>query len=200
MKLTDMLSSEHRVIEQVVAALDAAAARLDAGERMRPGFFEDATRFIAEFSDGCHHAKEEQVLFPALGRQGLPTDTGPVAVMLHEHDEGRRLTAGLREAAARMAAHQAGAADVTADYARAYASLLAQHIFKEDNILFPLALRVIPAADWEAIAEEAERVDRAQAAGGHAPYLALARKLCEDAGVDPDSLPPRVGGLPCHAR
>jgi hemerythrin-like domain-containing protein len=196
MKLTDILSSEHRVIEQVVAALEAAAGRLDAGERMPPAFFEEATRFIVEFSDGCHHAKEERVLFPALAKHGLPADTGPVAVMLHEHDEGRRLTAGLRDAVGRMAVQQAGAADLVADYARAYATLLAQHIFKEDNILFPLASRVIPAGEWEAIAEEAERIEH----GDHRAYEDLARKLCEDAGVDPDALPRRVGGLPCHAQ
>ena len=195
MKLTDVLSSEHRVIEQVVAALEAAADRLDAGERMRPGFFEDAVRFIVEFSDGCHHAKEERVLFPALVKHGLPADTGPVAVMLYEHDEGRRLTAGLRDAAAKMAAQQAGAPDLVADYARAYAALLAQHIFKEDNILFPLASRVVPAAEWQAIGDEAERVEH----GDHGAYEKLARKLCDDAAVDPDALPKRVGGLPCHS-
>jgi hemerythrin-like domain-containing protein len=199
MKLTEQLSSEHRVIEQVIAALDAAADGLTNERSLRPGFFEDAIRFIREFSDACHHAKEERVLFPALARHGLPTDTGPVAVMLYEHDEGRRLTAGLREAVDKMAARQAGAADVVADYARAYAALLAQHIFKEDNILFPLAARVIPASEWDAIAEEAERVEEAETGGGHAPYIELARRLCEDAGVDPDALPRRVGGLPCHA-
>jgi hemerythrin-like domain-containing protein len=198
MKLTEILSSEHRVIEQVVAALEAAADRLDAGRPLRPGFFEDATRFIREFSDGCHHAKEERVLFPALARHGLSADSGPVAVMLYEHDEGRRLTAGMRDAAARLAARQPGAADVAADYARAYAALLAQHIFKEDNILFPLASRVIPPAEWEAIAQEAERVEQAQTGSGHAPYIELARKLCEEAGVNPDALPRRVGGMPCH--
>ena len=195
MKLTDILSSEHRVIEQVVAALDAAADRLDAGKRMRAGFFEDATRFIVEFSDGCHHAKEERVLFPALVKRGLPENSGPVAVMLYEHEEGRSLTAGLRDAVARMAAEEAGAADLVADYARAYATLLTQHIFKEDNILFPLATRVVPAGEWAAIGEEAERVDH----GAHADYEDLARRLCEDAGVDPDALPQRAVGLPCHA-
>ncbi|MFO1303646.1 MAG: hemerythrin domain-containing protein [Burkholderiales bacterium] len=196
MKLTDVLSSEHRVIEQVVAALESAAERLDGGGRMRPGFFEDATRFIVEFSDGCHHAKEERVLFPALVKRGLPENSGPVAVMLYEHEEGRRLTAGLRNAVAGMAAGQAGAADVVADYARAYATLLAQHIFKEDNILFPLASRVVPANEWDAIGDEAARVDRED----HRAYEDLARTLCKEAGVDPDALPQRAVGLPCHAQ
>ena len=64
-----------------------------------------------------------------------------------------------------------------------------------DNILFPLASRVIPAGEWPAIEEEAERIEH----GDHGTYEDLARKLCEEAGVDPDALPRRVGGLPCHA-
>ena len=50
MQATEILSSEHRVIESVIAALDAAAQRLDAGEAVRPGFFLDATRFIRNFA------------------------------------------------------------------------------------------------------------------------------------------------------
>ena len=36
MQATEILSSEHRVIERVIAALDAAADRLEAGEAVRP--------------------------------------------------------------------------------------------------------------------------------------------------------------------
>jgi hemerythrin-like domain-containing protein len=88
---------------------------------------------------------------------------------------------------------------VVADYARAYAALLAQHIFKEDNILFPLASRMIAPDQWQAIVDEAERVEHEMIGGSHALYFELARKLCEEAGVNPDALPRRVGGMPCHA-
>ena len=200
MKLTEILSSEHRVIEQVIAALDAAADHIEAGKALRPGFFQDAVRFIANFADGYHHGKEERVLFEALARHGVPMDNGPVAVMLYEHDEGRRLTSGLRDAAARLATGDPGAADTVADYARAYGELLAQHIFKEDNIVFPLAVRVIAPTAWEDILREAERVEleRAQRAP-KASYVELARTLCEEMGVDPDAAPKRAVELPCHA-
>lgn len=201
MKLTEILSSEHRVIEQVIAALGAAAGRIDAGSSVRPGFFADAAEFIAAFADGYHHGKEELVLFEAMARHGVPTQTGPVAVMLYEHDEGRRLTSGLRDAAARLAAGEPGAADIVADYARAYGELLTQHIFKEDNILFPLAERAIAPTAWEDILREAERVEleRAQRAP-KASYIELARRLCQEMGVDPDAAPKRTVELPCHSR
>lgn len=200
MNLTEILSSEHRVIEQVMAALDAAASRVEAGEAMRTGFFQDAADFIAGFADGYHHGKEERVLFPAMAQHGVPTEAGPIAVMLYEHDEGRRLTAGLRDAAARLAAGESKAAAVVADYARAYGELLAQHIFKEDNILFPLAWRVIAPGEWEELARAVEAVEREQAHGrSKASYIDLARKLCAEAGVDPDAIPRRAVALPCHA-
>ena len=201
MKLTEILSSEHRVIEQVIAALDAASHRIDAGTYVRPGFFVDAAEFISAFADGYHHGKEERVLFEALARHGVPMDDGPIAVMLYEHDEARRLTSGLRDAAARLAAGEADAAHVTADYARAYGGLLTRHIFKEDSILFPLAVRVIAPAAWEGILREAERVELESAERApKASYIELARTLCEEMGVDPDAAPKRAVELSCHAR
>jgi len=41
------------------------------------------------FADGLHHAKEEDLLFPALIRKGFSPEQGPVAVMLAEHVKGR---------------------------------------------------------------------------------------------------------------
>ena len=81
MKLTETLSSEHRVIEQAILALDAAADLIEGGGQVRPGFFQDAAGFIAGFADGYHHAKEERVLFDAMARHGMPTESGPIAVI-----------------------------------------------------------------------------------------------------------------------
>jgi hemerythrin-like domain-containing protein len=200
MQLTEILTSEHRVIEQVIAALDAAADRVDAGETVRAGFFLDAARFIGEFADGFHHGKEEGVLFEALARAGMPTDTGPIAVMLYEHDRGREITAGLRDAATRWAAGEAGLAVPAAGYARAYAELLTGHIFKEDHILFPMAAQAIAPPDEAALLAEFAAIERTRAAQGtKASYLELARALCDEMGVDADALPRRVAELPCHA-
>ncbi|MGE5602975.1 MAG: hemerythrin domain-containing protein, partial [Nitrososphaerales archaeon] len=65
MQATDILMEEHRVIERVLTSLERAAVRLDNGEAVRPGFFVDAADFVKGFADGCHHKKEEGVLFTA---------------------------------------------------------------------------------------------------------------------------------------
>ena len=50
---------------------------------------DDAMDFIKTFADSCHHAKEEDLLFPAMGEAGFPSRGGPVGVMLMEHEQGR---------------------------------------------------------------------------------------------------------------
>jgi hemerythrin-like domain-containing protein len=166
MQATAALSSDHRLIERVLDVLDAAAERLERGETVAPALFLDAVRFIAGFADGTHHRKEEGVLFPALAACGLPVDGGPIAMMLHEHERGRAYTAGLREAAQRLDAGDASAAADVADHARAYAVLLRQHIRKEDQILFPMADRVLPAGRCDDVMDEFTAIDRSQPADG----------------------------------
>src|ERR1035437_4818466 len=52
---------------------------------------------IKTYADGFHHAKEEQVLFPLLEEKGFSKVHGPVAVMLHEHVEGREFVKGISQ-------------------------------------------------------------------------------------------------------
>ncbi len=175
---TDILMEEHQVIERVITALELAAERLKQGQAVRPGFFVDAADFIKGFADGCHHRKEEGVLFPAMVAAGMPQDGGPIAVMLSEHELGRAHTRAMREAAQKLAAGETRAREAVWANAQSYAELLRQHIAKENGVLFPMANRVIPAPAQGRVAEDFERVEHEETgAGVHEKYLALAEKL-----------------------
>src|SRR4030042_3107637 len=102
MKATELLSSEHRIIEQFLDSLELAAIRLQDDKPVRVGFFLDAADFIKGFADGCHHHKEEGVLFVAMIQNGMSSNNGPIGVMFSEHDQGRAFTRGMREAAQRL--------------------------------------------------------------------------------------------------
>lgn len=174
--------SEHRVIERVIASLEAQADRLDAGRQVRPGFFLDAADFIKGFADGCHHRKEEGVLFERMVAAGLPREAGPVGVMLAEHEQGRAFTRGMRAAAERLDAGDTAAARQVVANARGYVALLRQHIQKEDGILFPMADQVIPANQHADVVTGFERVEHEETGEGiHEKYLALAEALEREA-------------------
>jgi hemerythrin-like domain-containing protein len=182
MEATTILMDEHRVIERVLHALDIAAHRLLSGEPIKVEFFLSAAEFIQGFADGCHHKKEEGVLFPAMEAHGVPREGGPTGVMLAEHEEGRRLTRTMRAAAERLLAGEASAKEALAANARGYVALLRPHIAKEDNVLFPMADRVIPASEHAGVAQEFERVEHEETGEGvHEKYLALAEALEQEA-------------------
>ena len=75
----DMLRDEHEVILRVLTALEGWLNQLEAGKPVRTETLRQAVQFFRGFADGCHHHKEEELLFPKL-EEGGPF--GPVAVML----------------------------------------------------------------------------------------------------------------------
>jgi len=178
MKATEILMDEHRVIERVITALETAAHRLSTGQPVSPAFFLSAADFIKGFADGCHHKKEEGVLFPAMIAGGLPPQSGPVAVMLAEHEEGRRLTRAMREGAERLQTGEKTAAAQVIQSATGYAALLRQHIAKEDRVLFPMADNVIPQEQHQRISEAFDHIEHEETGAGlHEKYLGLAEQL-----------------------
>lgn len=144
MKATEILRDEHTQILRALALLDRAADRLDRGIDLPDGWWDELLQWLRSYADGRHHAKEEDALFPAMARAGVPVAAGgPIAVMLEEHETGRRLVAMM---AGGDAAARAGAA-------RRYVSLLQTHIDKENGVLFPLADAVIDEGEERALRE-----------------------------------------------
>ncbi|MCX5790223.1 MAG: hemerythrin domain-containing protein [Elusimicrobia bacterium] len=165
MKPTEMLKQDHREIERRLAALSGMCDRMEAGQAVPVAGLEEAVEFIRTFADKRHHGKEEDLLFPALAEAGLPRDAGPVAVMLAEHEMGRQF---VRALAAAVSAYKGGDESVTAEIvenARGYISLLTQHIFKEDNILFPMADSVLSPEKQEELTEAFEKAGAGAATG-----------------------------------
>jgi hemerythrin-like domain-containing protein len=178
MQVTKILMDEHRVIERVLSALQVAAERVSRGEEMPPAFFVNAALFIKNFADGCHHRKEEGVLFVAMTESGIPAQGGPIGVMLAEHEQGRLFTREMKDAAQKWEAGDLSARAAVVQNALGYVALLRQHIHKENNILFPMADRVIPPDRQEKVAADFEHIEREEAGEGiHEKYLALAEVL-----------------------
>jgi hemerythrin-like domain-containing protein len=181
MKATEILMSEHRLIEKVLNTLEIAIQRIEDGVSIRPGLFLDAVDFIRGFADGCHHKKEENVLFVAMANRGIPVEQGPIGAMLADHELGRQYTRQMQSAAERLEAGETGASQDLALYAGAYIELLRTHIFKEDRVLFPMAERALPLSEQESVAMGFEQVEQDEVSVGvHEKYLQLVEILARE--------------------
>ena len=160
MSATDVLRDEHRGVERMLAIVEAASNRLAAGSDVPADLYLNAVDFFRGFTDGCHHAKEESKLFPALERRGIPHGDGPIGVMLAEHEMGRTYVRAIAEAARRYSQGDPLAAAGLVQSGRSYVSLLRQHIAKEDSVLFQMADRVLSEEEQAQLSEEFEVIER----------------------------------------
>jgi hemerythrin-like domain-containing protein len=178
MEPTKILSSEHRVIEQVLDCLEAMARGARERGRLDVARAGQALEVLRTFADRCHHGKEEDVLFAWMARRGMPTHVGPLAVMLDEHRAGRA-------AVARMdAARGAGEAEAFAAAADEYVQLLRDHIAKEDGVLFPMAESMLDEAARAQILDAFASFEHEDlGAGVHEHMLELADGLAIHFGV-----------------
>jgi hemerythrin-like domain-containing protein len=135
---TGMLRAEHRVILEVLEVLQRLVEQGQAGD-WDVDAMEECVAFFRLFADACHHGKEEDLLFPELEARGMPRDSGPIAVMLFEHRQGRALVAQMSAALEGVRQGEAEPLSRFENAARAYIQLLRGHINKEDNVLFNMA-------------------------------------------------------------
>jgi hemerythrin-like domain-containing protein len=178
MEAIETLMSEHRIIER---ACDALAAFADEARRRSVDDKEELGRFvefIREFADGCHHGKEEGILFRAMVEAGFPSQGGPIAVMLHEHDVGRAFVKRLGELAEQAAPWSGEDREALAEAAHGYANLLRQHIHKEDAILYPMAEQHLSPPAMERVDQACQRYEEEKTgAGQHERLHRLAEEL-----------------------
>ena len=98
---TEELKQEHQGILLMLRILDRVAAKIESGEKTDVDHLEQIVEFLRVFADRCHHGKEEDLLFPAMEKAGIPRERGPIGVMLMEHEEGRGYIREMADALAR---------------------------------------------------------------------------------------------------
>ncbi len=178
LKPTQILMAEHEAIKTMLKVLENLSERLEKSKKIDLDHLKKAIEFITGFADRCHHAKEEDLLFPAMEKTGIPRQGGPIGVMLTEHEEGRSHVRAMKEAMDRLARGDEKAGLDWARHARAYASLLSQHIFKEDNILYPMGDSRLTTEAQEELEREFERVEKEIVGEGkHEYFEALLEEL-----------------------
>lgn len=157
--ITQALVAEHRLILRMITLLERNAVRTAAGTYSNWRFYLDGVDFIRNYADRFHHAKEEEILFEALIKNGMPRENSPVAAMLMEHDQGRGYVRAMETAVLEIQGGLPGREHVVAENALEYAALLREHISKEDTVLYQLAERIIPESMRKEITTSYQRAE-----------------------------------------
>lgn len=131
--ITSKLSEEHQIILQVIDAVIEECNNIENEKPINTEYFSQIISFIKNYADGYHHRKEEDILFKTMLKSVDCMHCNPIPVMLREHEEGRHFVRGMEDALASMNTK------LLIENALGYCYLLQNHIYKEDNILYPMA-------------------------------------------------------------
>ncbi len=185
-KAIEVLMNEHRLIEQVLGSLEKFASEVEGGLAPERPQLADYGAFFRDFADACHHGKEEDILFQRMVERGFSCETGPVAVMLHEHKVGRGHVSALRQVGEGTGPLTAVETRVVLENAGAFIPLLRAHILKEDRILYPMAVRLLTGPEMDAMATDFADVEaRLRADGSYDRLQRLADRLTAAFRPDP---------------
>lgn len=103
-----------------------------------------------------HYQREEEALFPVAQANGL---FGPPEIMINEHKELRPLKKLIDESVNSIT--EENFQDFKKDFllsAKKLIQTLRDHIYKENNILFPAVLQAIPKENWPSIKKQADHI------------------------------------------
>jgi hypothetical protein len=154
----DFLIAEHEMIERAMAVLKTNLDKIDSGN-YDPLQMQRAVDFLLQFGDKIHNQKEEGFLFPLMHERGVPLEGGPLGVMLLEHDAERRL---LQNMSVQVDTLDKASSETIRKFKKEgleYLVIRAEHIWKENDILYPMARNLLQEGDGERMLAEFNRLN-----------------------------------------
>ena len=134
---TAHLRKDHDLIEKVIAAMQTTVSLLKDGKKVPESILLPTIDFAKNFTNVCHHGKEEDTLFPALGKTGISTNMGPIRMMIMEHETTKKIAEKIEEFAKTYL--NAGDPSNLIEGMELYIEHVKAHLWKENNRLFMMA-------------------------------------------------------------
>lgn len=150
-----ILYSEHskliefaqNLVENTTKFIDVPAADVFARIQQLVGFFEESA---------VHYLREENVLFPILEKYGV---TQPPKIMWMEHDNIRAIEKNIYSTTDALArGFSKELSQKLQNFAIQLSETLADHFYKENNILFPTSYKFFNEDDWKLVKQEFDEI------------------------------------------
>lgn len=161
-----IIRNEHRTMWAVLHGMEYLVGEIRARRKqVDPRIFHAMLYYIDTFSERMHHPKEDKFLFEALRGCGAGAEQ-LIAELEKEHAIGE---VSLRRLAQSLNRYEEGGEKEFPAFeaeVKAFARRYDEHMRKEEELLFPLALELLKEGDWARI-DRAFEENRDPLAGAH---------------------------------
>ncbi|MCX8125265.1 MAG: DUF438 domain-containing protein [Spirochaetes bacterium] len=150
-----ILYSEHsKLLDFAQQLVESATNLMDKPDSKILARIQQLIEFFKESS--MHYLREENVLFPVLEKYGV---TQPPKIMWMEHDNIRAIEKEMYNTADALAKGITGELSHTLHIKSIQLSeTLADHFYKENNILFPTSYKFFNDDDWKLVKQEFDEI------------------------------------------
>jgi hemerythrin-like domain-containing protein len=177
------LREEHGAIMKVFAVLQEIGRRMEHREPFSSDHLGRIMEFLEVFVDQCHHGKEEQFLFPALGKKNLPSKD-LLRELISEHHAGREMVRTMKEQLPGMSREPDPVPGQLVQTARRYMEIFRTHIRKENGVLFPEARQSLTWDEQQLMAGMFQRLEEEKIGKGrHEEFHRVIEMLAKSYGI-----------------
>jgi len=161
------LREEHEGISQALLILQRMTDLMEAGKELELNDAKGMADFFSGFADACHHAKEEESLFPLIANRMTSMEYEKVEELLDEHVQGRKFLEAMRNATDQF---RNGNTTDFIESSRKYIDLLNAHIQKEESA-FLLMENLLTDTENDSLNEAFEKIENEKIGKGkHEQY------------------------------
>jgi DUF438 domain-containing protein len=173
-KWAELLMLDHETTEKV---FEAGQKAFEGEEGPDKELIVNIMEYFIGYVDGCHNKKEEEHLFPLIEKRGVSRHGGPLAVMLQEHEKSRELLAKLKPLADSYVSDKSTDVSELKSVFLEYTDLLKNHFWKENDILYPMAKKVMSDEDNQLIVAGIEKAEDSVGPNTRERFYGLADKI-----------------------
>ena len=151
------LKGEHAPLREKLAGLFSLTEKIESEENINQLFVElikSVETFKAELDS--HSEREEGVLFPMMGTY-IGTTSGPIAVMEYEHEQAKSFINAFLENAEKENPTLEEMKN-SAELVKNAHNILTEHFTKEENVLFPMAERMLSDEEKEELLKRIQEI------------------------------------------
>ena len=151
------LKEEHKGLYAMLDGICSLVEKIENDEEIAVNFAELRNK-VSEFKAVLdpHSEREENVLFPMMGAY-IGTTSGPIAVMEYEHDQAKEYIRSFLEKSETVQTSDDEMKNVN-DLAKNAYLILTEHFAKEENVLFPMAERMLSDEEKEEFYQKIQQI------------------------------------------
>jgi hemerythrin-like domain-containing protein len=153
------LMREHGLLDRVLLIYEAAMRKFDAKEDFDPAAITQSAEVVRDFIENYHEKNEEQHVFPRFTKAKQMEQL--VGTLLTQHQAGRNVTATILRLAPSSRQENDDRRQLV-DAMRSFITMYRPHAAREDTDLFPKLRELVSANEYDAMAEDFEKQERAK--------------------------------------